>query len=312
MKKKIIICRPYANDGGPLVLSVLCKILCEKGYDAKLFYYPWEPWKNSPAIRFWIDWIKETLRYLYFRYTKKNPKTKEYKKYIYNQINGLKRILFPFFSCKDTIVIYPERIYGNPLRAKNVIRYFLFHNPFKADPNAFGRNDLFITYREVFNDWSLNPKCNTVTFKYFNKDLYKQYNFGQRKEKCYLIRKGKNRSDLPKTFDGPVIDYNTDEEDIVRIFNEYKYCFFYDIQTFYTNIAAVCGCIPICVLESGKTKFDYLRKDDNSLGIAYGNTKEEIEYAKTTREQLLKTLDYTKQNEENINKFIQLINEKFV
>lgn len=311
-RKKIIICHPYCNDGGPLVLSVLCKLLNEKGYQSYLFYYPWEPWKGSSTIRFWFDWIKETLKYLYFKYINTDPKTKEYKKYVYNPISGLKRILIPFFSTRNTIVLYPERIYGNPLKARNVIRYFLFHNPFKDDSTAFGRNDLFITYREVFNDWKLNPKCNKVTLYYFNKDLYKQYNFRQRKENCYLIRKGRSRSDLPKTFDGPVIDYNTNEEDIVRIFNEYKYCFFYDTQTFYTNIAAVCGCLPICILEPGKTKSDYLKKDDIIFGVAYGNTKEEIEYAKSTRNQLLNELDYTIQNEDNINKFIQLINEKFI
>ena len=61
----------------------------------------------------------------------------------------------------------------------------------------------------------------------------------------------------------------------------------YDTQTFYASIAALCGCIPIVVPEIGKTKEDYVKKDDHLLGIAYGDTSTEIEYAIQTREKVL-------------------------
>ena len=63
----------------------------------------------------------------------------------------------------------------------------------------------------------------------------------------------------------------------------------YDMQTAYASIAALCGCIPISVLEPGKKKSDYIGKDDpEPFGRAFGDAPEEIEYAIRTREALRK------------------------
>ena len=102
------------------------------------------------------------------------------------------------------------------------------------------------------------------------------------------------------------------ENDIVEILNNSKYCYSYDTQTFYTSIAAVCGCIPIVMLESGKTRNDYLDIKENKLyGVAYGNCKEEIDYAINTRDLLIESLNYNKSNDNNILKFIELLKERF-
>ena len=98
-------------------------------------------------------------------------------------------------------------------------------------------------------------------------------------------------------FYGPIIDHFS-ERDIVRIFNETQYCYCYDTQTFYTTIAAVCGCIPIVVPEQGKTRTDYTMGDDTSYGVAYGDTEDEIAYAIATRAQLIDKVHAFKQ--ENI------------
>lgn len=72
-------------------------------------------------------------------------------------MTGLKRQLFPFFSKRNTIVVYPEVCYANFLNARNVVRWFLSYNRFVGDFNAYGNDDLFITFRDVFNDLKLNP-----------------------------------------------------------------------------------------------------------------------------------------------------------
>ena len=221
--------------------------------------------------------------------------------------------MLPFFSKSHTIVVYPEVFYGNFLNAHHVVRWLLYHYKFSDDPKAYNKNDLFIAFRKVFNDYRLNPEEKVVTLSYFNRKLYCQYNFGERKENCYLIRKGRNRKDLPTSFDGPVIDFGMSEEQIVAILNEHKYCFLYDTQTFYGKIAAVCGCIPIVICEPGKTKRDYLSKEEceNSYGIAYANTEEEIQLAISTRQQLIEKLKFDSWNDVNIKKFIKYIDEKF-
>lgn len=317
--KRVIIVRTQLYCGGTLVLDLLCKLLREHGIDARLYFIE-EPIGKDTNI-FAVKWnsTKDSLHYFFYKLFKKyfdrskSWRTTFYKNRFRATMPGLKRQLWPFFFKHNTIVIYPDVCYGNFLNAKNVVRWFLFHNRFIGDDKAYGKNDLFITYRDVFNDFSLNPDNIKVTLSYFNSNLYHQYNFGKREEKCYLIRKGRNRKDLPKSFDGPIIDYGLSEEQIVKILNEHKYCYLYDTQTFYANIAAVCGCIPIIVCEPGKTKSDYLSEEEcrNLRGKAYADTPEEIQFAVSTRQQLIDSLNYDQKNETNILKFIHYIDEKF-
>jgi hypothetical protein len=317
-KNKIIIVRPHGYTGGTVVLDLLCKLLREHGWDARLFYYYHGTIDDNNRFCLW-NWTKMTIKhivyYLFKDYFDKSNtnRAKTYRQTFYQTMTGLKMQLNPFFSRKTYIVLYPDVIYGNFLKAPKVVRWFLFHNRYKDMPNAYGKNDLFISYRKYFNDYNLNPEERNVQLTYFNRNLYKQYNFGERKGNCYIIRKGHNRTDLPNSFDGPVIDFGMDEEEIVRILNTSKYCYSYDTQTFYSTIAAVCGCISIVVCEPGKSKTDYLSPEEckNSVGIAYGDSQEELEQAVNTREQLLARLDYTIPNEENILLFIQYANEFF-
>ena len=84
------------------------------------------------------------------------------------------------------------------------------------------------------------------------------------------------------------------------------------MQSFYASIAAVCGCIPILVPEPGKTKDDYRSVEERyTPGIAWGDNPAEIEFAIQTRSELLGRLDYAERNRIGIEKFIQLISQKF-
>ena len=159
----------------------------------------------------------------------------------------------------------------------------------------------------------MNPKGLEVKLVYFDNLKYRQYNFGYREGKCYIVRKGRIRKDLPSEFDGPTIDYGMDEEEIVRILNTCKYCYSYDMQTFYSTIAVVCGCISILVPEPGKDLCDYKSEDEirQRAGIAFGDSPEEIQFAVSTRPLLLQRLDASKTNNENINKFILYTSERF-
>jgi len=54
--------------------------------------------------------------------TEKALKDDKFTGYVNLTIKGCKRKLLPCVS-KNTIVIYPESVYGNFLKAKNVVRY---------------------------------------------------------------------------------------------------------------------------------------------------------------------------------------------
>lgn len=312
--KKIYIANFLYMSGGALVISTLCATLRELGYDARLVIrdYPirgisigWRRVHNYIFKTTYLILLKLSL--LPKKYRKDHPTSVD--------VTGLtEKLKFKYvtpFNKKDSIVIYPETIWGNPLGIKNVVRWMLFHPSYHQGVDTYSENDCFVAFREVFNDEKLNPQKDTLLLNYFDSTLYRQYNFGHREGNCYIIRKGKFRKDLPKEFDGPVFNDDISDEEFVKILNKCKYCYSYDTQTFYNSIAAVCGCIPIVVLEPGKTEADYLSPGEKHYGVAFGNTPEQINHAISTRDLLLKRLDYTESNRENTKKFVEYLKSKF-
>lgn len=301
-KKKIIICAIQWRSGGSLVLHYLCKELRLRGYDARIFYMPRGYYEDKHRVIFWLRWIKDNLvmSYNLLFNIKPNLLLKE-------DFEGCKRQWTPL--CRKDLVIYNENIYGNPLKCKSVVRWLLNEFPFENDLSAYGENDLILAYREIFNDYRLNPNCNLFTLNSYNWNIYKQINFGEREGICYVIRKGKNRNDLPIKFEGPIID-DLDEKEKVKELNKKKYCILYDPQTAYANIAAVCGCIPIVIPEPGKTKSDYRSKNDITYGIAF--SWDEIEWALETRPLLLAHFRKKEaMNQHNLELFLKKCKEKF-
>lgn len=301
-KKKIVICTIQWRSGGSLALHYLCKELRKRGYDARIFYMPRGYYDGKNKFKFWLRWIKDNLIMTYYIFFKKKANLLLEEDFI-----GCKRKWTPIG--KKDLVIYNENIYGNPLKGRAVVRWLLNKYPFGDDLTAYGKNDLVVAYREIFNDYRFNPNCNLLTISTYNWDIYKQINFNERDGICYVIRKGKNRKDLPTVYNGPIID-NMDEKEKVKELNKRKYCLLYDTQSTYASIAAVCGCIPIVIPEPGKTKFDYRTGNDKDYGIAF--SYEDIDEAIKTRPLLLEFLKNKEvENQKNINFFIKLCNEKF-
>lgn len=309
---RIIIVSIYNTNGGSLVLNTLCSLFNESGYDAKVFLckYPIMTKKYS-EFRFLINHLLVTIKTVLANIFPFLNQIFPNKFYEIKKLKKLKFKILPFYNKNNTIVIYPEIFYGNPLKAKKVVRWLLYHNRYPNDSEAYSKNDIFISFRRIFNDPRLNPNEYIITIKHFDSDLYRQYNFKKREGNCYIIRKGKNRKDLPEAFDGPVFDNNMSDKEFVKILNRCKYCYSYDTQTFYTAIAAVCGCIPIIVPENGKSRSDYLSNDEKGYGLAYGNSKEQIEFAINTRKLLIKSLDFRKKNQQNLELLIDILEKYF-
>ena len=314
-KPKFIIVSPLQIDGGPIVLHALCKNLQDLGYNSRI-YYCYNPKYTEMGffgIKNFFGRIKSGVKCIISRlFPKYAIKNKRYIPYTCPVIKGCKVKRTKIFDRKNTVVIYPESIYGNFLKAKNIVRYLLYYYNYKNDKDAYNNDDLFVCYREIFNDFDLNPNKYMFCISYFDLNLYRQTNFGERTGTCYIVRKGANRPDLPKSFDGPVID-NMTEREIVEVFNKCEKCISYDTQTAYSAIASICGCLSIVVPEEEKTRNDYLANGEERFGVAFGESKEEIDYALSTQTQaiekykmlneqgLLKTKEFAKLCEKYFN-----------
>lgn len=314
-KPKFVIVTPRQGAGGPIVLHALCQSLASLGYDARVFipYWPLVTEKRRRPffkIRYFLGLLWEEGKVCVKRLLGKKPLTFFHRSYsvsLYCPVKGCQRKWLPIID-DDTIVVYPEVVWGNPLSAKHVVRWLLYYYQFAKEPEAYGSRDVFIAYREQFDCPKLNLDSNLVQIKFFDSKLYKQINFGERKGCCYIIRKGRNRRDLPLSFDGPVIDAWTEEEK-VSAFNKYKICYFYDTQTFYASIAAVCGCIPVVVMEKGCSLENYRKGVDSLAGVAFG--EEDIPRALATRDELLKQMNFDRKNEEAVRKFLKILQKNF-
>lgn len=316
--KKIVIFNLLGYYGGPLMLSVLCATLRKLGYDARLYMaqdFVVEKGNEKcfrrkvASLNIKMSFKRSVVKLFPFMSTLFPYKGGEMSSV---SIPGLAFQVFPCFN-RNTIMIYPEVIFGNPLFASNIVRWLLYHYKFEGVEGAYSIDDLFVAYREVFNSPTLNPQHRVLHMSYFDHNLYRQYNFTKRSGNCYIVRSSKvgNRTDIPASFDGPVFNDNMTQNEIVKMFNECEYCYSYDTQTFYMSIAAVCGCIPIVVMEPGKTERDYLAPGETHWGVAYGDSKEQIEYAKETRSLLIKSLDYAESNMENAKRFVEILESNY-
>ena len=314
-RMKFVVVATSHNGGGCIALHALCKYLSLEGYDARVLISFTLPQKSSGLS----GNVKKVLKYIEFsakdfvksfiarcmsklRIRGWGLTSDKYRVYTSSPFKDCKRKWLPFVD-DDTIVVYPEVIHGNFLRAKHVVRWLLYFNTFSDDGTAYGKNDLFFSYAQKFNDYSLNPSCRVCTVGYFDWELYTRTNFGERHGTCYIIRKGRNRLDLPKNFDGVVIDALPEQEK-VKYFNQCEYCVSYDLYTAYSSIAAMLGCISVIVPESGKTRQDYGKAEQ--YGVAVGFDEAEIEFAKSTVGILAERFSKTEQrNVEHVKYFIE-------
>lgn len=301
-RPKFLIVSPPQRWGGPIVLHLLCRMLADYGYDAKVF-----------LLRTDVRCALSRQEFLEQYPPLMNKKVEQIMDGKDGAVKGCELTNWPYVD-DDTIVVYPDIIFGNPLEAKHVVRWFLNVNRYTGKyigGQPYGKDDLFICYRDIFNDYNLSPNCRKVHLLHFDNDLYKRSNYGHREGSCFFIRKGSERADLPPTVPGIILD-NLPEDEKVKVMNKCKYCYSYDTQTFYSVIAAICGCISIVVPEPGKKREDYRHGNEKWWGVAYGTSPEEIAFARNTQIKLNAWVEAkVRANHENVHKFLNYCKEHF-
>lgn len=257
MKFKFIIYTSSFSENSWWVIALhyLCHLLNEKWQEAyiKRFIYP-PKLETKSLIRF----VRTFWYFLIYFYKKYFEKFKTYRFFNTPIINKIKNI-------DDYIVIYPEIIKWNPLNAKNVVRWFLM----KPNGIDYWNNELYFYYQEAFNDHLVNKDLsNKLRNIYHFTDIYKQTNFWKRSWKCYIVRKWWNRIKKEDINDGIVIDWKSHSE-IAKIFNTCEYCISYDLYTFYSYYATLCGCKSIVIPEEWVSKEKWQPEEKLRYWICY-------------------------------------------
>lgn len=271
---KLVIVADSFDDrsGGIVVLHLLCQRLVEAGEKALL----WP--RDRPRLQFW----RNPRRYLgWLRYNM----TRRHQLF---STGPFQTSLAGAGDLNDAVVVYPEIVADNPLKADKIVRWLLHKPGFHTGIVAYGKDDLLFYYQDAFYDPTLGDyKDNRLVLTWWNKE-YRQFNHGFRSGSCYLVKKGQGRPLAHDLNDSILIDTLSHHEK-AEVFNRTKYFFTYDPYTLYARYAALCGCIPIIVPQPGMTRDQWVPYEVERYGLAYGD--EEIEWAVATRDLLLREIE---------------------
>lgn len=304
MKKKFIVYSPsYLQDsGGIIALHKLCHVLNQLGEEAYL--YPMVPsfevnHRNLEELGMYMRAICEGANPANFRTHPELPS----------------RVLPPqakFVVPDDFVVVYPEITFGNPLQAKNVVRWLL-HNPgFHSGKVYFGPNELYFRFGSYFGDFRY-PGSHTsdkfLRITHIPVALFHAPPDGNRSGVAYCIRKGKNRVIREDLADAILIDDKSHEE-IAGIFKSVKTFVSYDTHTLFSRLAAIAGCDSVVVPLDGVTKDQWLPDPADRYGIAYGF--DDLDYARRTRQQLIEaTMQEEQRTRRSAQEFVEAVNTHF-
>lgn len=263
--KKFIIFTPSYNErsGGIVVLHKLCHLLNELGYDAKIYPY---------YERFTFD--KTNLFKALWQHSKIELK---------NLFTGFKvnakfntPVIKPrsnFNVDRDTVVIYPEIVLGNPLNAKNVVRWLLHQPGFHTGEVMYSPGELLFKFNSAIDDFEYpGSKTSTHELKVIHYPL-EHYNLenvaDNRQGITYCLRKGKDKPKVRDHSNDTLIDHLSHKE-VAKAFKSSKQFISYDTYTAYSIFAVLCGCESIVIPDEGVNENEWYPNDTDRYGISYG------------------------------------------
>lgn len=282
------------NSGGAIATHKLCDLLNRAGYKSAVFPHWMPSWISSLAV------TPRSIAYLASRLLRR----------LYTTNPEYRTPLATATDVADGVVIYPEIIGGNPLRAQKYARWLLHQPGFHGGRFRYQADDLYFCYQMAFN-----RHCDgmifggTLTVFAVLLDAYQQTNFGSRTRVAYMIRKGRDREDLPDLRQKWVLD-GLDHQSLAQAFNECRVCYFYDSYTAYAAYAAACGCIPVIVPVAGVDKQAWVPEEGGRLGLAYG--EDDIQHALDTRAALLASMRSMElHSEASVRQFVSVVSAHF-
>jgi O-antigen biosynthesis protein len=196
---------------------------------------------------------------------------------------------------ENSIGVYPEITWGNPLNTKTVIRWIL-NTPGKIrGPLEYPETDILFSFSELFNVFNL-PKDRILFFPILDTELFKDEK-QPRTEVTFYVGKGWRSSFLSETAQAKEISKYENQTGLKDILNKSKIMYCYDNITAMTEIARLCGS-PVIIIPNGEfTKEQYNNHEFGWNGLGWGEMPESFDSKKfretylEVRETFYKKLD---------------------
>lgn len=267
------------NSGGSIVLHRLVHII-NTNTEHVAYLVPFRLEKiNINSFKGFLYSIKSSLLYIIGAYSYKVNK-----KWATPTIKRIKKK-----DIINSIVVYPEITFGNPLNGKNIIRWFL-HQPgyFKKEIN-YGVGELYFKFNSAIKHFELYGSKlseNELKVIHYPTEYYNQDGVISRSGTCYTIRKGKHKSQIHD--DNAICIDGLNHQEIAEIFKRSECFISYDDYTAYSIFAVLCGCRSVVVPDENISIGDWYPDEKDRYGIAYGLSDEQIKWADETKSKVVK------------------------
>ena len=269
-----------ALSGGGLALHLLCDLLNRSGTEAYICekvqameVTPTTAWGGlGSVVRAWARWhFRQKRRRLVTAPDLRTP---------------VLRDLSVVREAPDWIVIYPEIIYGNPLVAKNVVRWFLHHPGYFRGQTGINRDELHVRY----SDWQRLPQIEWCHAYPGNLRPFKvpacytpPAADAPRSGTAYCLRKGAGRPIVHDLRDSVLID-PLNHAQTAEVFRRVKTFISYDLYTAYSSLAVLCGADSVVVPDPSLTETQWYANEEDRWGLAYGFDRLEAARATAARQ----------------------------
>jgi GT2 family glycosyltransferase len=152
----------------------------------------------------------------------------------------------PYQIEEDDIVIYPEIVSGNPLKAKRVVRYILNEPGRIAGDKDFDKSEILVAYDPYLARYSNGVFLTTPIVE----DFFLNRG-GVRNIDCLWIGKGKN-TNHPITENCVEITYSwpAKRRELAELLNRTATLYSYDDRTMLLTEAALCGCKVVLIKDN--------------------------------------------------------------
>jgi hypothetical protein len=266
MYKFLIFSHPYnERNGGTIVLHKLCSIINDLGHECYL--YPHQDMAKKD-IKKRINELSKSIKYLLLFWKKKYRTNPALNTPVYRGTNN--------DSWQDWIVVYPEIVEGNPLGARNVVRWLLHQPGFHTGKIEYASNELYYKFNSAINDFSFPGSVtskNELKIIHYPVEHYNKNELAEkRKGSAYCLRKGIDKPIQHDLSDSILIDGKSNRE-VAAIFKSVKSFISYDTYTAYSIFAVLCGCDSIVIPDEGVTEEEWYSDPADRYGIAYGFAK---------------------------------------
>lgn len=148
---------------------------------------------------------------------------------------------------KNSVVVYPEIVFGNPLRFNNVVRYILYYPGILGGSKKYCSNELLVTYSKKYYPEALEMYFPCLDNKLFYKDST------AKDVDCYFVNKKGKWKEI-KEFENMVeinASYPETREKLAQLLRRTKTLYSYDDCTLLLDEAYACGCNVKVITETG-------------------------------------------------------------